>query len=353
MADTQHSDPSARASAGARLAAKRAAKAARKAANREAREAEEAEAKEAQEAQAQLGGPQLGGPPGGPASGSAGTPVDDEITRTVEQASSWVDRNQRKLWGGLIVALLVGAAVVMVTSMQEDAGREATNALAGGSKAATAPVVPETDLETDTSQADEQLTFPSLSARAKEVKAEFDKAAEQHPDTDAAIWAKLGAANAQLELGEHEAAQKAYKALLGSGDGPTLGDEMAQDTVRLRALEGLGFSLEGQRKYQEAVEAFERIGKLADGAYAAPAGLHVARMYSAMDQTDKAIERLKSVLTTLEERAVATTDGARFDGVKADVEQRLTELGAPPERKPTNGLPPELLQQLQQMGAGQ
>lgn len=316
-ADTQES----RASAGARLAAKRAAKAARKAAQREANKPEEP---------------------------TGVDPADqhDEIMETVEQASGWVTQNRAAIWGTVAILVLAGVGIVTFMSQRDKGEQEATRSLADGTATALAPIVP----EAEAAEAEELKleTYPTLSARAKEALANYRATEAGFAETGAAWIARLGEANSLLELEKYGDAEAAYRKASSA-----VVDDGSPKFLQFRALEGLGFSLEGQEKYADARATFDKLSGMAEGVEAAQAGIHVARMWIAEGNRDEAIKRLKAVLTTAE----SAGDGAAtlYASLIADVELRLAELGAPqPKKAPPGleGLPPELLEQLKgQLGA--
>ena len=300
VAETEHGPAADKTGAGARVAARRAAKAARKAAQR------------------------------GPKDDLVS---DQEIAESVEAATSWVDRNQRMLWGMLGGLLAVGVLVMTVSHNRQQASRDATDALREAVRAAIAPVIPETELSQKPGEDSE--TFPTEKARAEEALVKYQGAIKKFPGTIAAQWAQLGEGNSLLELERYEEAEKAFRSLSSSTE--------EDGYLRFRALEGLGFALEGQKRFADAQTTYERSVELEDGLYRAQGDLHVARMLEAQDKLQDAIKRLQALVTLLKERDPETN--LKEDEVLSEAEQRLAELGAPVDK---GGLTPDLLQQIQQ-----
>lgn len=306
MEDTPQTPAAGKATAGARLAAQRAAKAARKAAQRE--------------------------------------PVvplvsEDEIAESVEAASNWFDDNQRMLFAGLAAIVLVGVIAIAVTNQRDGASRVATEALRDGAQTAIAPVIPETE-EAVEQEDSERETYPSHLLRAKSALAEHKKTVQDYAGTNTERWARLGVANAQLELGEYVAAASEFKSLLGSSEDPFF---------EYRVREGGGFALEGQGKFESAAEEFVAAGELSEGVYKPFATLNVARMLLAQGKRDEAIKALEGLRVDAQDRA----DSSNIDYAAATegAELRLTELGVSVE-KVGGSLSPDILEQLKkQLGA--
>ena len=307
VAETEQSPAAGKAGAAARVAARRAAKAARKAAQR------------------------------GPTEDLV---TDKEIAEGVEAASSWLDRNQRVLWGMLAGLLVVGVLTIKISSSREQASRDATEALREAARAAIAPVIAETELA-DNVKDDDRETFPTEKARATEALAKYKSVIKKFPGTMAARWARLGEGNALLELGRFEEAEKAFRAANAEAE--------EEQILRFRALEGLGFALEGQKRLTDAKDVFVRAVDVSDGLYRADSDLHVARMLAAEGKSDEAVKRLQALVTLLKERDPETS--LKEDVVLSEAEQRLAELGSPVD-KGNNGLTPDLMQEIQrQLGS--
>lgn len=309
VAETEESSAPAKSGAAARVAARRAAKAARKAAQR------------------------------GPAEDLL---TDKEIAEGVQVATSWLDRNQRMLWGMLAGLLAAGILVITVSNKRQQADRDATDALREGARAAIAPVIPETELSAQADEdkdKDDRETFPTEKARAEEALAKFKKATKNFKGTIPAHWARLGEGNELLELGRYKEAEKEFRTLSAAND--------QEDYLRFRAFEGLGFALEGQKRYADAQKAFESGVAIHNGLYRAQADLHVARMLAAQGKRDEAVKRLQELVTLLKERDVEKN--LKEDDVQTEAEQKLAELGAPVEK---GGISPDFMKELQrQLGS--
>ena len=124
-------------------------------------------------------------------------------------------------------------------------------------------------------------------------------------------------------MGKYSEAEKAY----GSAVDEALDDAF----LKSRSLEGLGLSLEAQKRYKEAEERFQEMATLADGAFKPLAGYHVARMYIAQGDKERAAGKLNEVITLLQQ-AGSDENRARNRYVMFEATARLRELGHSPRR---------------------
>ena len=239
-------------SAGQRLAAEKAAKAAKKAAKR----------------------------------GRTAEVVETKALKRAELATDWAKKNRRMLIGGAVVVGIAVAAATGYSIYAEAKAKEASKVLWDAVETARAEIVAEGEGLDDDAQ-----TYPTIAARAERAAERYESVISQYPDTEAAIWARLGRANALYELGQHEDARGEYeKALSEGGDDPI---------VAWRALEGIGFTYEAEEKWDEAVERFQELGQSADGAYRDIADYHLARMHLAKGDEARAKETLRDLVDRL------------------------------------------------------
>ena len=262
--------------AASRLAAKRAAKAAAKAAER------------------------------------AKTPVPNEVAQGVTAARGLYHDNSRTIWIVIGVAVAAAGAWLGVTHYMSKKGAEASELLHVGVTAANGPIV----AEGEEAPEDAPESFSSVKTRAEKSKAEYAKARKGYPGSKAAIWADLGQANALAQLGKHAEAQQLFlKVIAADEDGASL---------RLLALEGLGFSLEAEKKYGPAAERFAQIGALADGAYKPVGEYHRARMLLAQNKPKDAASVLEALVKA--EKARPADQGERWKSIVESAQTALDEL---------------------------
>jgi tetratricopeptide (TPR) repeat protein len=281
-----NNDSPPRETAGTRLAAKRAAKAAQKAAKR-----------------------------------GTSNPV-EQAQQKVQLAAAWFDTHGRKLWIGLGALVVVGVAWVLLarylTTKDYDAGvalhAAVTNNL--GVVVAADETAPE-DLIVP--------TFTSAQERAKKALEGYKAVETKYGSSNAGKYATLGVANSLFELGKFAEASAEYTKVLDSA-----GDDAY---LRFRALEGGGYALEAQQKYDDALKKFDELSRFANGAYRTLGDYHRARVLVAQGKAGEA----KTVLESLSKALAATTnvqERERFESAVDSAETMLQELGGKPTEKP-------------------
>ena len=122
----------------------------------------------------------------------------------------------------------------------------------------------------------------------KNVLERFDEVIAKFPKTPGGKLAVLYKGNIHLRLGEFDEAIKAYESYLEKAGKEKL--------YRAFALEGLGYSYEGKRDYEKAVNAFQNVIDLGEGFQLAHAYLGVGRSCEKMGKTKEALENYKSFL---------------------------------------------------------
>ncbi len=347
-------------SAGARLAAAKAAKAARKAARKSKESA---------------------GVPGTPGADTSKESVDalkeSSIGQAATRATHWAQTNQSLAIG--IFAAFVIAALGWVgyawwsSSQAQSAGallEEAVEIANAEIVAADAEDSEDAPSATGDAPAEEEApTFATRTERSEAALTAYRRVLTEYPSSEAARWARLGEARALFDLGlsepeQIEAARGSYEQALREAGGDPI--------VAWRALEGIGFTYEVAGDFAEAIEKYEELRSIDDGAYQAPADYHIARMRIAMGETVQATTTLRELVNTL--RTSGEEDEPEFPYVLAQAELRLRELDPGSAAEPTSpmmigpegapgGLPPGLegidpaiLEQLRrqiQQGAGE
>ncbi len=115
--------------------------------------------------------------------------------------------------------------------------------------------------------------------------------ADAHAKTPAAAWARIGEGKALYQQGEWEQARAAYRAALEASD---------DEVVRWLALEGISYSLEAEKSYDQALEQLEALRGL-DPSIAPIAGYHQGRILAKQGKVGEAKTKLDAVLNELKE----------------------------------------------------
>ena len=285
-------DSPARDTAGTRLAAKRAAKAAKKAAARGTTDA-----------------------------------VGEAANTAAYEATAWMDRHGRTVLIALGVGIAAAIGVLVISNVSQGKNREAGALLQTAVTSAQGIVVP-----ADETPPEDPIfpVFPSVKEREEKALGQFQEVSKQFPDTLAGTYAQLGAANAQLRLGNYADASSRFEKLRNAHE--------QDDFIRFRVLEGAGYALEGQEKYAEARQRFEALSKLSSGAYRVLGDYHSARTLVAEGKRDEAKKLLETLTKAEADKAAPSEEGApapaeQYESALSAAKTLLVELGgAPPEQ---------------------
>jgi len=121
------------------------------------------------------------------------------------------------------------------------------------------------------------------------VLEKFDEIITKYPKTSSGKIALLFKGNIYLRLGEFDDAIKAYEAFLQK--------TREKKLYRSFALDGLGYSYEGKKEYQKAVDAYQRIIGLGEGFQLADAYFGLGRCYEKMGKIKEALEYYRNFVS--------------------------------------------------------
>ncbi len=160
--------------------------------------------------------------------------------------------------------------------------------------------------------------------------------ADAHAKTPAAAWARIGEGKALFTEGKWEQARAAYQAALDASD---------DEPVRWAALEGISYSLEAEKSYDQALEQLEALREL-DRSIAPIAGYHQGRILAAQGKLEEAKTKFDWVLNELKE-----ADAPLLPYTQEQTEARLAVID--PNLAPAADADPrqaeELIRQMNQM----
>jgi len=319
---------------GQRLAAKKAQKAVDKREFKEEikRTEEEARLKEQEEADRLLGRAR----------------PEPELPAEVEQAartfSDFIQDHRGRILGGVAAALALAAVWFGAQRFMRSGAAEHAEQLATALEIANAGLDPD---DTDGTTDDGKPVFKTEQARATKALAAFEQVSKG--DDDAAVWATLGAAASEIQLGKFAEARKRFQRVFDAhGKEPQLA---------ARALEGVGLSYEGEGKPDDALKSYEQLKSIEGNKELSE--YHVARIKLAKGDREGG----KTLLKALYDQLNAPSEGAapsRF--LKSEVEVRLAEIDSKLVDKGSSvdGSGPEqfseeqmqrLIEQLQKKGA--
>lgn len=137
----------------------------------------------------------------------------------------------------------------------------------------------------------QMASTPYREASVQDYKNILDKLNEtitKFPRTSSGKLSILYKGNIHLRLGEFEEAIKAYESFFQKGGKEKL--------YRSLAMEGLGYSFEGKKDYEKAVNAFQKVIDSGESFQLGNAYLGMGRCYEKLGKNKEAIENYKNFL---------------------------------------------------------
>jgi len=122
----------------------------------------------------------------------------------------------------------------------------------------------------------------------KNVLERFNEIIAKSPRTSSGKLAVLYKGNIHLRLGEFDEAIKAYEGYLEKAGKEKL--------YRAFAMEGLGYSYEGKRDYEKAIDAYQKLIDLREAFQLADAHLGMGRCYEKVGKTREALEHYRGFI---------------------------------------------------------
>jgi tetratricopeptide (TPR) repeat protein len=149
-------------------------------------------------------------------------------------------------------------------------------------------------------ETNQMLSTPYREGSLQEYKGLLEKFDEVHtkfPKTKFGKLSVLYKGNIHLRLGEFEEAIKAYETFLQKTG--------KEKFYRSMALEGLGFSYEGKREYEKAVNAFQKVIDLGETFQLGNAYWAIGRCYEKLGKNKEAVENYKLFLKVSQKSQMA------------------------------------------------
>jgi len=122
----------------------------------------------------------------------------------------------------------------------------------------------------------------------KSVLEKFDEVITKFPRTSSGEISLLYKGNIHLRLSEFEEATKSYQTFLQKAGKEKL--------YRIFAMEGLGYSYEGKKDYEKALQAYQKIFEEGESFQLGNAYLNMGRCYEKMGKNKEALENYKAFL---------------------------------------------------------
>lgn len=243
-----------------------------------------------------------------PATGAAGSGLDG-LERTTFLAANWVEENRSKIFGSIIVVVVVIVGALIVLQFVRGQQVEASSRLSQGLSLYQVPVEGSPELEQ--MRAQEEIPDPPKIFGSEEEKWEaiYTEAANTLRDFDRgpiASSARFTKAAAALNLGRGDEAEALYREVIASNDAP--------QEFRTFSRMGLANSLALQGDIDGALEAWSAFAA-ADPDRRAYADFEAARLVARQGDSERA--------RALYEAFLEEHPASEF---RSDVERRLALL---------------------------
>jgi len=216
--------------------------------------------------------------------------------------------------------LLVGGAGAALASYVSQRGEEKAAAELGAAlKVLSRPVAE--GAEAPKPAEGEDPPFKSEKEKDEAIVKAMTDFRGNHKGTRAATTAAITLAEAQYDLGQYDQAIAAYKDYLQGAP--------KEDPMRAAAQEGLGYSYEAQKQYDQALSAFQELGKDKGEFLAGMGQYHHARILALQGKKDEAAKILTDLTTASPGTAAARLAQDRLAVLAAEGVKLPTPTPAP------------------------
>ncbi len=181
-------------------------------------------------------------------------------------------------------------------------------------------------------------TFPTEAARLEAAMKSYDQTIADRPGSGTAILAELGKAGILYDQAKYAEAATQYESVKNSALAKNDPD------VRLRAVEGVGLSLEAKGDLDGAARSYKELETATEPGFSALGMYHQARLLVQKGEKDKAEE----LLTKLTEKISKEASPAQMGSYLAKATRELQGVIDPSKVPPTPSYTPDQMQALQQ-----
>ncbi|WP_164020113.1 tetratricopeptide repeat protein [Pyxidicoccus trucidator] len=234
----------------------------------------------------------------------------DTFQKVGVEASDWLAQRQKLIGIAAGVLILGGLGVGIANEVSKSGEEKASQALG---QALTVLERPVEGVE-PAQPGDTQTPFKTVQERDEALVTSLTDFRKEHGGTRSATTAALTLGKAQFRLGKFPEAQAAFADFLKTAP--------ENEPLRAGALEGEGYALEAQQKYDEAIKSFDQMDKAGGGEFLPGMGAyHKGRMLILQDKKEEAAQVLSKVSTDHPNTAAARLSSERLavlasEGVK-------------------------------------
>jgi hypothetical protein len=260
-----------------------------------------------------------------------GEMVDDALARGFSSSTRWLRKNFGALQWLLIAGIAGGIGYGVYDNRSTKRAEAASAELIKGTESERGRVVAGTTVKNNNDENPDDPTpvFKSNEEKRDTALASYRKVTTTYPGTGAAILARMGEAGILLDKRDWDGALAAYNDVKAS---PLATADLS---VRGRALEGIGLSLEGKKDTDGALKAFRELSNVDVRGLKELGSYHEARILYAKGDNDKAKELLKTARERLKNTESATKappspmpggDARPFSFLESQIEDLLKRI---------------------------
>ncbi|NVJ06705.1 tetratricopeptide repeat protein [Myxococcus sp. AM001] len=233
----------------------------------------------------------------------------DTFQKAGTEASDWLAQRQKIIGLAAGVLILGGVGVAIASEVSKRGEEKAAQALGQALTVLDRPV----EGVEPAQPGETEPAFKTVKERDEAVVKALGEFRAAHGGTPSAATAALAEGKAQFRLGNYAAAQAAF--------GEYLKGAPQNDPLRAEALEGQGYALEADGKYEDAIKAFEQMGAAGGPFLPGMGDYHKARMLILLGKKEEAAQVLSKLTTAQPNTAAARQAGERLavlasEGVK-------------------------------------
>jgi tetratricopeptide (TPR) repeat protein len=207
----------------------------------------------------------------------------DELQKLGQQALPWMETHGRTVVYGVLGVGVLGLIIAIFSHLSEKAELNAS-----ASFGAALSVLDREVNATGAAKAGEEPPFKNEDEKDQEIINKLTNFRQQHSGQKAAVNAALPLAQALLRKGKADEAMPLIEEYLKGSD--------QSDPLRPSAFEARGYALEEQKKYDEAIGAFEQLSRENKTDFLKGMGLyHRARMLQLKGDLNGAAKQLSEI----------------------------------------------------------
>lgn len=207
----------------------------------------------------------------------------DAFQRTGGKFRDWLQKQQKVFFGIVVAALAVFLVAAIVKSVGGKKEGQAAQALAKALEVVKRPVAD----KPDANATGDDAPFPTQQAKDQAVVQSLEAFRKQYPDTEAADTASLSIAQAELRLGQTDAALADFDKYLSR--------RPSTDPLRAVALEGKGYAFEAKGQLDQALSAFAQLSDSKSTLLSGMGLYHQARIFILQNKKDEAAKILAQI----------------------------------------------------------